>query len=116
MSTNLFCAPLHCSRRPSGQKEMGRLSYLAVFWPLFSVFQEIFPLIVRARQGLDPDPKVIDEIFTFVSLLCLARTDLSAKKWCAQMPLPAEAEDRQCAQSMTRPTLVLPHVAAPFEP
>ena len=46
--------------------------------PLFASFQEIFPLIERAR-AVDPDPQVIDEMVTFVLLLPLASTSLRAR-------------------------------------
>ncbi|CAE7461731.1 HYDIN [Symbiodinium sp. CCMP2592] len=48
--------------------------------PLFAVFQEIFPLIERAKEGaVDPDPQVIDQMLTFVLLLPLASTSLRAR-------------------------------------
>ena len=60
---------------------MGLATFVAAFRrPLFAIFQEIFPLIERAREGaVDPDPQVIDEMVTFVLLLPLASTSLRAR-------------------------------------
>ena len=60
---------------------MGLATFVAAFRrPLFAIFQEIFPLIERAREGaVDPDPQVIDEMVIFVLLLPLASTSLRAR-------------------------------------
>ncbi|CAE7799530.1 unnamed protein product [Symbiodinium sp. CCMP2592] len=65
----------------------GIATFVAAFRrPLFAVFQEIFPLIERAKDGaVDPDPQVIDEMVTFVLLLPLASTSLRAR---VERPLP----------------------------
>ena len=60
---------------------VGLATFVAAFRrPLFAIFQEIFPLIERAREGaVDPDPQVIDEMVTFVLLLPLVSTSLRAR-------------------------------------
>ncbi|CAJ1394674.1 unnamed protein product [Effrenium voratum] len=59
---------------------VGLATFVAVFRrPLFSIFQEVFPLIELARHGpVEPSPQVIDEVISFVLLLPLAFTSLRA--------------------------------------
>ncbi|CAE7205793.1 unnamed protein product [Symbiodinium sp. CCMP2592] len=67
----------------------GIATFVAAFRrQLFAVFQEIFPLIERAKEGaVDPDPQVIDEMLTFVLLPTSLRARVSGEISCSDASL-----------------------------